>query len=396
MTRVIVLTDRFPERSETFVAAEAEALRRQGCEVRLETISRPADRGEGVADHVWEHDPTVTRLRSMAWLALRHPWRCLSDLRARRRWQHEEPAPPLRMLAPAARRWSRGADVHVHVHFAAGAALCALRIARITGVPWSVTAHAWEIYRRPANLAEKLRAACFVTSGCDYTVRDLRALAGPGVAVHEVVMGVDGQRFARTKPPPDARVVLAVGRLVEKKGFADLVAAARRLREAGRPVRVRIAGAGPLEASLAGDPDVELVGAVDHGEVRSLLERADVLCMPCVVAADGDRDSMPVVVKEALAMQLPVVATDEVGLPEVVRPGWGRLVAPRAPAALAAALDELLSLPAVERAEMGARGREHVLTCCGLDGQAQRLALLIAGARGGRRGARPNPGSSAS
>ncbi|MFL6174653.1 MAG: glycosyltransferase, partial [Marmoricola sp.] len=73
---------------------------------------------------------------------------------------------------------------------------------------------------------------------------------------------------------------------------------------------------------------VELAGALDPAAVRALLETADLLAMPCVVAADGDRDSMPVVVKEALAMEVCVVASDEVGLPEIVRPPWGALVAP--------------------------------------------------------------------
>ncbi len=379
MTAVVVLTDRFPERSETFVAAEADALRRGGAAVTVEAVAPAHDPVGGAPDARWTDDGTLTRLRAVAWLVGRHPRRCAADLRARRRWRREEPAPPLRLLAPAARRWARG-DVHVHVHFAAAAALSAHRIARITGVRWSVTAHAWEIYAHPANLREKLEAAAFATSGCAYTVADLRRIA-PGADVHEVVMGVDGARFARRRPAPATRTVLAVGRLVEKKGFADLVAAAAQLRAAGMPIRVRIAGDGPLRDQLAGDPDVELLGSVAHDAVRDLLEDADVLCMPCVIAADGDRDSMPVVVKEALAMELPVVATREVGLPEVVQDGWGRLVPPHDPAALAAALDELLSLPAAERAALGRAGREHVLAMADVDTEAARLAALIERAR---------------
>jgi colanic acid/amylovoran biosynthesis glycosyltransferase len=98
-----------------------------------------------------------------------------------------------------------------------------------------------------------------------------------------------------------------------------------------------------------------------------------------VIASDGDRDSMPVVVKEALAMEAPVVASDEVGLPELVSEEWGRLVPPGDPEALASAIDELLSLPAEERIRMGRAGREWVLSACSLDRETARLAALIAG-----------------
>lgn len=130
--------------------------------------------------------------------------------------------------------------------------------------------------------------------------------------------------------------MVAIGRLVPKKGFGDLVEAVALLREhAAAPSRTVIVGEGPLrdglEARIAelglGDV-IELRGACAPEDVRALLERAAVLAMPCVVAPDGDRDSMPVVVKEALAMEVPVVASREVGLPELVRPEWGRLHPP--------------------------------------------------------------------
>ncbi|MGZ4202499.1 MAG: glycosyltransferase, partial [Thermoleophilaceae bacterium] len=105
------------------------------------------------------------------------------------------------------------------------------------------------------------------------------------------------------------------------------------------------------------------------------------LAAPSVVAPDGDRDTMPVVVKEALAMELPVVASEEFGLPEVVRPAWGRLVPPGAPAALADAIRELLELPPERRAAMGRAGRAFVLEHCSLRGESGRLAALVAAAQ---------------
>jgi glycosyltransferase involved in cell wall biosynthesis len=178
--------------------------------------------------------------------------------------------------------------------------------------------------------------------------------------------------------------VVAIGRYVEKKGFTDLIEAAANLERANDGIRVAIAGDGPLRAQFERliavrglEGVVELPTAPDYNAVRELLEGADLLAMPSVIAADGDRDSMPVVVKEALAMEVPVVASDEVGLPEVVSPGWGRLVPPGDSAALAGAIAELLALPAGERVAMGRAGRAFVLEHCDVRREAQRLAELI-------------------
>ena len=125
------------------------------------------------------------------------------------------------------------------------------------------------------------------------------------------------------------------------------------------------------------------------------MTEADVFAMPSVIAADGNRDAVPVVVLEALAMELPVVASDEVGLPEVVRPAWGRLVPPGDASALAAALAELLALTPGERAAMGAAGREFIGAERDLRRQTARLIELIdtAGAPAGAALRASAPGS---
>lgn len=391
---VLVLNDLFPALSETFVATEALALEAAGHRVRVIASARPK-RPETIAVRALpaaylEDDGVARKLRDLAWIACRHPARCLRDLAERRRWRREEPVWPLRSLAPLARKLSHGDETHIHAHFASTAALHALRLGRLLGRPFSVTAHAYDIYREPRNLREKLERATFATSGCDYTVRDLQRVVSSRQAprIHKIIMGVDGQRFHRSSRYPGGRSVLAVGRLVEKKGFVHLIEAAALLHESKPLDRVLIVGDGPLRASLHRAVAehgltgvVELLGWRGPETVRGLLEEADVLVMPCVVAADGDRDSMPVVVKEALAMEVPVVASDEVGLPEVVKPPWGTLVPPGDSRALAEAIGALLELPADEREAMGQAGRSWVLANCDVAREAARLSALIESCR---------------
>ncbi len=388
--RLIVMVDRFPVPSQTFVVNEVRAIQALGRRVRVEARSRPVQPAIGATwdlEAGWREDAGILReVIDVAWLVARHPLRCTADLFARRRWRREEAVSPLRVLAPLARRVARDRVTHLHVHFARRAALDALRINRLLGVPYSLTAHAWDIFRQRCNLVEKIECSKFTTTGCDYNVRHLRAMvsASAGERIHKIVMGVDTEQFRRSGPYNGDGTVVAVGRLTEKKGFADLIEAAALLRGGGRLHRVVIVGDGCLREELAGQEKalgveemVELAGAKRPDQVRAVLERAALLAMPSVVAPDGDRDSMPVVVKEALAMGVPVVATDEVGLPEVVKPGWGRLVAPADPRALAGGIEELLALPGEERERMGRRGREFVAAECAVEDQARELLKLI-------------------
>lgn len=386
--QVLVLTDTFPELSETFIGAELTALERHGELCRVEA-DRRARRQDLVAARVHrvsyrEDDTPPIKLAALAWLVTRHPVRCSRDWRARPRWRGDTEVTPLRVIAPVAWRLHRGGEHHLHVHFAAGAALTAMRVSALLKRPYSVTAHAYDIFQRPRHLGEKLTRAAFVTTGCQYNVERLKELV-PEVNVHEVVMGVDAEQLRRRRPYPGRRKVLAVGRLVEKKGFRHLIDAVARLEPISPVEALEIVGDGPLRAALTAqvrdlglEKKVIFRGALHHDGVREAMESADVLVMPCVVAADGDRDSMPVVVKEALALELPVVASDEVGLPELIRPAWGRLVAPGDPVGLAAAIAAILGMEVHARVAMGRAGRRHVTDHCDVHQEAAKLARLIA------------------
>src|SRR3954454_2690230 len=294
--RLAVFVDVFPELSETFIRNEVGALAAEGVDVRVEAGRRSRRPNPEAADGppvvYWDEPGSRSEnLKALAALALRHPLRVLRDTRGRLRWRRDEAVRPLRRLAPIAARIAAGSD-HIHAHFAGAAALDAMRVSLLTGVPYSVTTHAYDIFLTPTNLDEKLERARFHVAVCDYNAAFLRHRAPRSAArMKKIVMGVDPDRFKRTRPYPGGRTVVAVGRLIEKKGFAYLVDAARELPD----VEVKIAGDGPLHDELAGaaPPNVELLGALPSDQIRDLLEQADLLALPCVVAADGDRDSMP-------------------------------------------------------------------------------------------------------
>jgi glycosyltransferase involved in cell wall biosynthesis len=381
--RMLFILDHWPQLSETFIVNELQALRRLGHEVRVLAAQRAGQPNpEAPADvdvHVLGDDGRRRAVRDLLWLMGRRPLACVRDLARRRRWRREEWVRPLRALAPAARAIVERRDEHLHAHFAGAAALDAMRLGALTGRPFSVTAHAYDIFLTPRNLAEKLLRARAAFTGCDYNMRHLRAVA-PAASLHKVVMGVDAATFHRATPLPGGQEVLAVGRLVEKKGFDVLIDAVAQLPD----VRARIVGDGPLRAALERQAAhggaagrIEFCGSLPPAGVREALERADVLAMPCVVAGDGDRDSMPVVVKEAMAMELLVAASDEVGLPECVRAPWGMLAAPGDAAGLAAALRALLAQSPAQRASAGRAARAWVAEHADVGAETARMAAVL-------------------
>jgi glycosyltransferase involved in cell wall biosynthesis len=239
-----------------------------------------------------------------------------------------------------------------------------------------------------------VRAKAVVTV-CEYNRRYLAGYLGPEAQgkVRCIYNGLDLRQFTGAPPSTTATeppVILAVGRLIEKKGMGDLIAAADILRERGRSFQVEIIGTGPLGPSLAADVKrlgledrVQLRGAQPLEAIRLAYRRATVFALPSVVAADGDRDGIPTVLMEAMASGVAVVATCVSGIPELITSGQdGLLVAPRSPAMLADALDLLLSDPEL-RERLARAARRKIEECFAIDrSSAQLLALFQHGGDG--------------
>jgi len=268
-----------------------------------------------------------------------------------------------------ARRLEEDGVTHLHAGFVHSPGSVAWLASAMTGLPFSLASHAKDLYHSPpALLRKKLSAARVVFTCTRYNITHLKRLAeGEPIHVRHAYHGTDLSRFqfgpyAQSKPP----VVLAVARLVEKKGLDTLVRACARLRDRGRDFRCHIIGDGPLRKPLSDmirkyklSRVITLEGSLDQSEVLTWYRRATVFALPCVVTVDGDRDGIPNVLIEAAACGVPLVSTPVSGIPELIEEGVsGLLVPPHEPDELANALDELLrSVVLREKLRVNARAR---------------------------------------
>jgi len=395
---VCYLTKRFPRLSETFILDEILGLEANGVDLRLFAI---ADPGEAtVQPDVHRVRSTVTYLRTgdgtraavrdnllfvhgHVRLLARHPvrWartatRLLGSERSRAMARHFLEAGGMTL------EMDRVDGDHLHAAFAHGPASTAYYAHLLTGRPYSFAAHAKDLYlSTPEVLAAKIVAASFVLACSHSAAAELRRIAiahgGSGAEVIYAPHGVDVDRFL---PGPDRSDaiggadadepvrLLAVGRLVPKKGYSTLIAALAELADRGVPFTCRIIGGGDLRDTLAarlasaGIADrVELCGTRTQIEILEEYRRADVFVQASVVTADGDRDGIPNSVLEAMSCGLAVVATDVAGIPEVVTDHVTGLLARQAdPTALADALGEAAG-DRLLRDRLGRAARELVV-----------------------------------
>lgn len=276
---------------------------------------------------------------------------------------------------------------HLHAHFMSDATTVALLAGRLSGLGYSFTAHARDIfhtYESPqaddAMRRAKLNEAQFCTTVSDYNVRRLKQIA-PGANIRRLYNGIDLSRF---RPQPDQRqpdMIVAVGRLIEKKGFEDLIEACRLLTGRRPGMLCKIIGDGPLReellAQIAGaglEGKVEVLGPRTQEALIGEMQQASVITLPCVVSESGDRDGLPTVLLEGMALGLPVVTTTTSGGPEIVADGeTGILCEPGDPEGLANALNKILADP-VRAAHMGSAGRARAEHLFSLEGNVGTLA----------------------
>lgn len=397
-----------PTLSETFVVREVAAHWRLGLPVRLFSLYPPED--PAMHPEIRDLSLPLTTLwqpsRPAFWTAHLHYLQRRPRL-YRQCWQdflrHPDSRGPARrrcllflLVSPYAARCLETQGIkHLHAHFANTAASVALGAATLAGIPWSFTAHAYDVFVDTLLLDLKLRRAAFVATVSNFHVQYLREhFPGARQARLEVIRyGLDPDLFPfQLRPRREPPVILAVGRLVATKGFHTLIAALARLRRQGLQPRCRIIGEGPERPSLTTQiarlglaDQVELLGRQLPAAVKAAYDQADLLVMPSCVK-NNDRDGIPNVLLEAMALGVPVISTWVSGIPELVRPeATGLLVPPEDPAALAEAIARLLQDPELAH-RLARSARQLVETEFNIYRSAARLQELLAAARMPARG----------
>ncbi|HEX4981666.1 MAG TPA: glycosyltransferase family 4 protein [Ilumatobacteraceae bacterium] len=369
---VLYVLKRYPRLSETFVVREILGLETAGIRVGIDGLSPPepglrhpeVDDVRAAVRYV-PHRPRLWHPRVAAvhsGLIARAPvvWlRCACLAHREGQWRR------FLQAGFVAKRVRLERYRHLHAHFATAAAETARWASELSGVGWTVTAHAKDIFHddHADQFGRRIATAAAMVTVSEHNVEHIARVA-PTKRVRFVPNAVAPAAYHEPRP---SGTVLCVARLVAKKGIDTLIDAAAELVVTISDLRVEVIGDGPLRSELEAQivrlglqDNVVLRGALRSDDVADAYNKASMLVMPCRVAADGDRDGLPTVILEAMARGLPVVSTDTVGIGEVVRDGETGLLVPADDAgAIANAIEKLWRQPALART-LGESGRALV------------------------------------
>ena len=407
--RVGYLLRTFPILSETFVTGEIRGIgERTGVMPYVCSLYRPAPENAGGWDV--ESDGPVTWFRDLDKSGIPkmlgyHTGKFFRQpFRQWRYWQGCESGLSKSdkcKLAVIAMEVQRAGIQHMHTHFAWEHVDYLYALKLLTGIPFSVTVHAADIFIDPEAACRRLQAAAFVTTISEYNRKLLiERFSLPQDRVHVVRCGIDMPDIVSgdsSEPAVTDGVVhamksdnlplkiLSVGRMVEKKGFDSLLEALRRLREQEIAFEAEIVGNGPLQSELERQADeaglqdcVRFAGALPSERVLERVRACDVFALCCREAANGDMDGIPVVLMEAMACGKPVVSSRISGIPELVDGQCGFLADPEDAATVAAYFSRLTDDRELGR-RMGRAGQDKIRKQYLRSRQIEDLLRLIVG-----------------
>src|SRR5436189_1139979 len=392
MSEVAYLLERFPSFGQTFCYREVAELERQGTKVHVYSIRRPVDEPR----QNWD-DQLVRKVHYLPEenALVREVDRLVREGRVSdttretvENWGRQSDFLRLYQAIYVGQRLQQNGIRHLHAHFAGMAARTAFWINQFFGIPYSFTAHANDIFSPRdfvVSLAKLLANAAAIVTVSDYTAEFLRNRF-PEVfsKVHRIYNGVDLSRFHPVDFGSGIPAIVSIGRLIEKKGFADLINACRLLKPRGRGFVCEIIGEGPLENALRSqiarddlESCVKLVGPRTQSQIALSLAQATIFVLPCTREEGGGMDNLPTVIMEAMAAGLPVISTPLAGIPEMVQNNFnGILVPEHDPEAVSAAIEYLIAHPELAR-RFGDRGRAIATEKFSIEASVRSLSELF-------------------
>jgi colanic acid/amylovoran biosynthesis glycosyltransferase len=392
MPETAYLFERFPSFGQTFCYREVAALERQGLKVQVYSIRRPA--GEPKQDwneqlvrrvHYLPEESALVREVDQASRAGKVSQEAREAIE---KWGRQSDFLRLYQATYVGLRLQQDGLRHLHAHFAGMAARTAFWIKEFFGIPYSFTAHANDIFSPRdfvISVAKLMESAAAIVTVSDYAAGLLKERYPESAAkVHRIYNGVDLSRFHSSDFGSGIPAIISIGRLIEKKGFADLIEACRLLYPRGRGFSCEIIGEGPLEAALQAQiaqaglqSIVKLVGPQTQSQIALRLANATIFVLPCTREKGGGMDNLPTVIIEAMAAGLPVISTPLAGVPEMVEhEGSGELVPEHDPKAICAAMERCIADP-VRARRFGDRGREIAREKFSIEASAQALRALF-------------------
>lgn len=392
MLRVAYLFERFPSFGQTFCYREVAELLRQGADVTIFSIRRPI----GEPPETWDEAivrrvhylPEEADLVKEIGVATRRRQLPAEAIEAITEWDRRSDFLRLYQAAYIGLRLRDAGITRIHAHFAGMAARTAYWLRQFFGVEYSLTAHANDVFAPrefAVSLAKIFDAAMAIVSVSDFSAAQLKErFPGSAAKIHRIYNGIQLDAFRRSDFASAPPLIISVGRLIEKKGFADLIRACAILRDDGVAFRCEIIGEGPLRASLEQQirdarlqDCVQLAGAQTQTEIVLRFASANVFALACTTEHDGGMDNLPTVIMEAMAAGLPVVSTRLAGVPEMVQEGvTGELVSAGDDRALAAAIGRVL-MHRGTAARYGEAGRARAARKFSIETNVRLLAALL-------------------
>ncbi len=358
MSRFAYLFERFPSFGQTFCYREVAELSRQGITPPIFSIRNPKD--EPAQD--WDarviqrvhYLPEEKELLEDVRRACKKGKLTAEIIDALDEWGRRTDFLRLYQAVYVGLRLQEMGISHVHAHFTGMAARTAFWVHRFFPVTFSFTAHANDIFA-PRNfeigLDKLVDTARAIVTVSDFAKKFLQErFPERADRMRRIYNGLNLAEFGRADFSSSPPLILAVGRLIAKKGFADLICACGLIAERGKSFRCEIIGEGPLENELRGQIErlnlqnrVALSGAKPQGEIRQRLAAANVFVLPSIIDPEGGMDNLPTVIMEAMATALPVVSTNIGGIPEmVIENETGFLLEPADASALADAIAKVI------------------------------------------------------